>query len=221
MQNMHSRLKSFRENVMHVSQKKIATAVGVTQRAYAYYELGKSEPSRKTLAKLSDLGCDLTWLITGKEASRIKEGNLQEKLELAHAELVKLGQERDKLRAQLEVLKGVIDKTMYHEVESRSKSPDRRYSELRADIEMLNSAVFQLKKNLEVHEVECKINRHTGAAAPVPTKDEIVIPAEEMKAASPKMREALTRYRGQVDALMEFGARMAQELAEKKEKKET
>ncbi len=37
MNTMHIRLKSFRENVLHLSQEKTASAIGITQRAYAYY----------------------------------------------------------------------------------------------------------------------------------------------------------------------------------------
>jgi transcriptional regulator with XRE-family HTH domain len=209
---MHTRLKSFRENVLHLSQEKTASAIGITQRAYAYYELGKSEPSIRTLATLSEMGCDLTWLITGKEPNRFKEGSLQEKLELAHAELVKVAEERNQSRAQAEILKDVLNKTLTSEIDGKEKSPDRRYAELRADIEMLNSALVQLKKGFEIHEVECKILRQAAMASGAP-KEEIAIPDEEMESASPKMREALSRYRGQVDALMEFGARMAQEWA--------
>jgi transcriptional regulator with XRE-family HTH domain len=203
MNTMHIRLKSFRENVLHLSQEKTASAIGITQRAYAYYELGKSEPSIRTLATLSELGCDLIWL---------KEGTLQEKLELAHAELVKVAEERDKSRAQVDILKEVLNKTLTNEVDSKSKTPDRRYAELRADIEMLNSVMLQIKKNFEIHEIECKIVKQAVGASGLP-KEELIIPEEEMESASPKMREALSRYRGQVDALMEFGARMAQEWA--------
>ena len=167
MNTMFKRLKSFRENVLHLSQDKTASAIGITQRAYAYYELGKSEPSIRTLATLSEMGCDLTWLITGKEPNRYKEGNLQEKLELAHAELVKIADERDKWRAQVDILKEVLNKTLTNEVDSKGKTPDRRYAELRADIEMLNSVMLQLKKNFEVHEVECKIIRQAATASGV------------------------------------------------------
>jgi transcriptional regulator with XRE-family HTH domain len=212
MNTMHIRLKSFRENVLHLSQEKTASAIGITQRAYAYYELGKSEPSIRTLATLSELGCDLIWLITGRDPNRLKEGTLQEKLELAHAELVKVAEERDKSRAQVDILKEVLNKTLTNEVDSKSKTPDRRYAELRADIEMLNSVMLQIKKNFEIHEIECKIVKQAVGASGLP-KEELIIPEEEMESASPKMREALSRYRGQVDALMEFGARMAQEWA--------
>lgn len=37
-----------------VSQKEVATFLGLTQKAYCFYELGTREPSLQTLLKLCD-----------------------------------------------------------------------------------------------------------------------------------------------------------------------
>jgi len=63
---LNERLRSFRNDVLKISQSKIALLLQIKQNTYGYYETGKSNPPTKVLNSLSKLGFDMNWLITGK-----------------------------------------------------------------------------------------------------------------------------------------------------------
>ena len=83
------RLKSTRK-LRGLTQQKLADAVGIKRSAYAYYELGKCEPSLDVLKKISDvLGVSSDFLISseatlGEESNfyntKVKPGSKKKKL---------------------------------------------------------------------------------------------------------------------------------------------
>jgi transcriptional regulator with XRE-family HTH domain len=68
------RLKKFREDVLDISQKKLAELLDVeSQNAVSGYERNERSPDVDQFKKLFDLGCDLNWLIGGKEIPEREE----------------------------------------------------------------------------------------------------------------------------------------------------
>ena len=53
MESFPTRLKKLRES-RRIYQREIAEALGVTTRAYQFYESGRSEPNIKTLIAIAD-----------------------------------------------------------------------------------------------------------------------------------------------------------------------
>ena len=53
MESFPTRLKKLRES-RRIYQREIAEALGVTTRAYQFYESGRSEPKIKTLIAIAD-----------------------------------------------------------------------------------------------------------------------------------------------------------------------
>lgn len=53
MESFPTRLKNLRES-RRIYQREIAETLGVTTRAYQFYESGRSEPNIKTLIALAD-----------------------------------------------------------------------------------------------------------------------------------------------------------------------
>ncbi|WP_025027763.1 helix-turn-helix domain-containing protein [Caldalkalibacillus mannanilyticus] len=53
MEKLKERLRQLRKS-NHLTQKEIATFLGISESAYGYYEQGRNEPSIETLKKLAD-----------------------------------------------------------------------------------------------------------------------------------------------------------------------
>lgn len=53
MESFPTRIKNLRES-RRIYQREIAEALGVTTRAYQFYESGRSEPNIKTLIAIAD-----------------------------------------------------------------------------------------------------------------------------------------------------------------------
>lgn len=53
MESLPTRMKKLRES-RRIYQREIAETLGVTTRAYQFYESGRSEPSIKTLIAIAD-----------------------------------------------------------------------------------------------------------------------------------------------------------------------
>lgn len=53
MNSFPERTKNLREK-RRIYQREVAEAIGITTRAYQFYESGRSEPSIKTLAAIAD-----------------------------------------------------------------------------------------------------------------------------------------------------------------------
>ena len=77
---------------MHKSQQAVATAVGVSQRSYAYYETGVRVADYQTLIRLADyFNVSLDYLL-GRETPNISESrqNLLNKVQTLSEEQVTL-----------------------------------------------------------------------------------------------------------------------------------
>lgn len=75
------RLKKFRDETLKISQEKFAELLHVkSQNAISGYERNERDPSIEQLKIIYDLGCDLNWLIGGKETLEKEEiAKLREK----------------------------------------------------------------------------------------------------------------------------------------------
>lgn len=63
------RLKEFRES-LDLDQRAFAELARTPFRTYQDYEHGKSPPKVAFIQRLADLGCDVTWLLTGRASSK-------------------------------------------------------------------------------------------------------------------------------------------------------
>jgi len=64
MAKVVERLKNFRAH-LNMSQKGLSVNLGISQAAYARYELGQAEPSCDTFMLLAQMGLNIHWLVTG------------------------------------------------------------------------------------------------------------------------------------------------------------
>jgi transcriptional regulator with XRE-family HTH domain len=78
--------------------RKLAELLEMSEENLSQYTRGKSKPGSDILSKLNALGCDLNWLITGKEGSDAKE-----MFNTTYNYLKKVEEENKKLKKKLAV----------------------------------------------------------------------------------------------------------------------
>jgi len=93
------------------SQKVMAAELGVALRSYAHYEHGTREVSALLLQRLSALGYDVNWVLTGKGTERMVEApanvrELRPEGAVARSQPARL--DPDKLRFALEVVEEAL-----------------------------------------------------------------------------------------------------------------
>lgn len=78
METLPTRMKKLREN-RRIYQREIAEALGVTTRAYQFYESGRSEPSIKTLIAIADyFQVSIDYLVGRTDAPGVNRGNAED-----------------------------------------------------------------------------------------------------------------------------------------------
>lgn len=63
--DMSARLKAIRTE-RNLSQKQMGDLMGVSQTTYGSYEAGRTEPGARAIWRLTEIGCDPGWLVTGR-----------------------------------------------------------------------------------------------------------------------------------------------------------
>ena len=72
MQILGERLKELRFKWKQ-TQQEVASAMGITSRAYQMYEYGKNDPPLENLVKLADHFCTTTDYLLGREMDLLKD----------------------------------------------------------------------------------------------------------------------------------------------------
>ena len=78
------RLKYFREFVKNETTLNFSLIMGISQNNYYAYENGNRGIPDDVYAKLSDIGCNLNWLIAGigNESENILENNINNQIKI-------------------------------------------------------------------------------------------------------------------------------------------
>lgn len=111
------RLKDFlREN--SITNADFAKALDMPRQNIYPYLKGSSIPGGELLSKISELGCDINWLLTGKKFSGIKEPlseysrlASEEQLKIYNEYLALLKKENERLQKQFDELEDQDDKS--------------------------------------------------------------------------------------------------------------
>jgi len=81
------RLESFCKNNFE-SQEAFAKKIGIaSSNLRKFYFSGKSLPGSELLVKLSEIGCDIKWLLTGEESIMEAQPNYDSNTEMSQEEL--------------------------------------------------------------------------------------------------------------------------------------
>ncbi len=117
MKNISDRLKEFAKYIG--SARRLSELIGLKPTAFQIYTNGRSLPGALILTKLSELGCNINWLLTG-------EGNMlivkNEKLDYDSDLFV----ENEKLKIENETLMRVIERLKMGDCEDDKKGAVRR-----------------------------------------------------------------------------------------------
>lgn len=78
MESLPTRMKKLREG-RRIYQREIAEALGVTTRAYQFYESGRSEPGIKTLIAIADyFQVSIDYLVGRTDAPGVNRGDAED-----------------------------------------------------------------------------------------------------------------------------------------------
>ncbi|MFA5803708.1 MAG: hypothetical protein WC879_03600 [Melioribacteraceae bacterium] len=115
-------LRSFAKEKKY-SLAELGRLLGMKQQAFKKYYEGERTPGGNILSKLSDLGCDLNWLLNGENSSIIlKEPNetamdykiktLEERITKLESKLFQLTEENETLKEDNKLLKHNLAKNI-------------------------------------------------------------------------------------------------------------
>nr|WP_325185810.1 helix-turn-helix transcriptional regulator [uncultured Oscillibacter sp.] len=78
MESLPTRMKKLRES-RRIYQREIAETLGVTTRAYQFYESGRSEPNIKTLIAIADyFQVSIDYLVGRTDVPGVNRGDAEE-----------------------------------------------------------------------------------------------------------------------------------------------
>lgn len=78
MESLPTRMKKLRES-RRIYQREIAETLGVTTRAYQFYESGRSEPNIKTLIAIADyFQVSIDYLVGRTDLPGVNRGDAEE-----------------------------------------------------------------------------------------------------------------------------------------------
>jgi len=123
-----ARLKEFAEKNFSTLTD-FAAQMGKDKTFFTTYFKGKSILGGELLAKLSDLGCDINWLLTGEE----KEKHIMKEEKIEY-----ISNEVEHLKLELKILKDLYVKEQI-DFKKRIKERDKKLEKLQAENEKLKT----------------------------------------------------------------------------------
>jgi len=131
----------------------LADKLGMSLQAFRTYYDGDSVPGGRILAKLSELGCDINWLLNGDDQSPavVRESNVDYKL---ITEVEALSKELAKLKEEVTALKEMHgdQALLIHSLKKENESLAEENRVLRVQSESITAAhvKIDLEKNAKI-----------------------------------------------------------------------
>ncbi|MFA7360813.1 MAG: hypothetical protein WC139_07225 [Candidatus Kapaibacterium sp.] len=146
--SISTRIKEFIDKKYLGNNSALARDLHMKPQALQVYLLGSSIPGGILLTKLAELGCDINYLLLGKDGvSKVREQSVEYKAELAgiHSEIEELKKVVQELQAHNYIL-------MVNNEKLEKENTELMKSEalLRGEVLQLNSVNDKLEKNNKI-----------------------------------------------------------------------
>jgi len=142
------RIKEFIDKNFNGNNSALAKSLGMTPQSLYRYTKGTREPSAEILTKLAELGCDINWLLLGKDGvSKVRDRSEEYKAEFSG------------IHAEIEELKKIVQQLQAHNyilmcknetLEKENSQIMIENSKLRGENLQLNSVNVKLEKNNKI-----------------------------------------------------------------------